>query len=355
MDAQLTDTLVGIGKPPTLLRMPDGATLLILAYGGRALGLYTADSAENFLWTHPALSSATTAADFYAGAQWHNSGGERTWLAPEVDFFFPEFPRTDKYFQPRQLDPGQWQLTVDGDRVQLVNRLACRLSRTGAEVSLVITKTFTPARNPLRDDGAFPYPDAVRFAGYTTLTRLEIVSDGAASAGPVGLWNLLQLPHGGVLYVPTYYSSAPRVLFGEVSPDDVDVREREVRFAMRAAGEHKVAWRATAVTGRVGYRYAAAAGQWALVVRNLFVDPSGWYVDVPWGDTNDLGYVVQACNIHSALGRFSELEYHAPAIGAGTGRTAGDDVSQTWAFRGPREDIGRIMGRLLTPAAGDAA
>ena len=51
-------------------------------------------------------------------------------------------------------------------------------------------------------------------------------------------------------------------------------------------------------------------------------------------DVADLGYAVQACNIHSALGEFSELEYHVPAIGPGTGRMRSEDVSQTWAFRG---------------------
>ena len=91
---------------------------------------------------------------------------------------------------------------------------------------------------------------------------------------------------------------------------------------MRAAGEHKIAIRALATTGRIGYRYPAADGRWALIVRNVFVNPSGDYVDVPWSDAQDLGYAVQACNVHSALGSFSELEYHVPAIGPGTGRTA---------------------------------
>ncbi len=353
MDTQLTDTLAAIGKPSAVLRMPDGSALLALAHGGRALGLYAAGSPENFLWTHPALGSAAAAAEFYAGEQWHNSGGERTWLAPEVDFFFPEFPRTDRYWQPRQLDPGDWQLSAADTHIHLVNRLACRLSRTGEEVSLVLTKAFAPARNPLSDDGAFAYPGGVQFAGYTARTTLEISSAGAAEAGPVGLWNLLQLPHGGVLYVPTYAPGAPRVLFGDVPAGDVAVRSRDVRYAMQAAGEQKLAWRATVVAGRVGYLYAAARGACGLVVRNLFVDPSGRYVDVPWNDTQDLGYAVQACNIHSHLGQFSELEYHVPAVGAGTGRTACEDVSQTWAFRGPREELVRIMGRLLTPDVGE--
>jgi hypothetical protein len=117
---------------------------------------------------------------------------------------------------------------------------------------------------------------------------------------------------------------------------------------MRASGEQKIGIRAVAVAGRIGYRYPAGEGRWAMIVRNVSVDPSGLYVDVPWDDPDDLGYAVQACHVDSALGRFSELEHHAPAIGHGTGRTRSEDVAQTWAFRGSQADIDRIAVHLLS-------
>ena len=48
-----------------------------------------------------------------------------------------------------------------------------------------------------------------------------------------------------------------------------------------------------------------------------------------------------------ALGGFGELEYHAPAVGAGTGQTTHTDLSQVWAFSGPAEAVGRIARLLL--------
>jgi putative component of membrane protein insertase Oxa1/YidC/SpoIIIJ protein YidD len=158
------------------------------------------------------------------------------------------------------------------------------------------------------------------------------------------------MPHGGELFVPTYFATTPRVLFGTVAPEDLAVEPHCVRYAMRAAGEHKLAIRALAVAGRIGYCYPAADGRWALIVRNVFINPSGQYVDAPWGDPEDLGYAVQACNVHSALGRFSELEYHVPAIGPGTGQTECADVAQTWAFRGSREEITQIAATLIAAA-----
>jgi hypothetical protein len=84
-----------------------------------------------------------------------------------------------------------------------------------------------------------------------------------------------------------------------------------------------------------------------LVVRNIFVNPSGEYIDVPWEKPTDIGYAVQACNISNDLGSFSELEYHVPAIGGQAGRDRVEDVSQVWAYRGSHAQIDEVSRRLL--------
>lgn len=349
MNQPLIDTLGEVGKSTHEYHCPDGTQLLLLPHGGRILGLFAGPGSENFFWTHPALGAPSTAAGFYASDQWHNSGGDRTWLAPEVDFFFPKFPQTKVYWQPRQLDPGDWKIDVLSDTVRMTNRLTCRLSRSHTDVEVEITKSVLPAPNPLRNDGGWKGMADVQYAGYTLRTSLELLGDSSGQKGPVGLWNLTQMPHDGDLLVPTCGPSDPKIVFGDVPAQDIMVGERLIRYAMRAGGAQKISIRALAATGRIGYRYPAENGRWALVVRNVFVNPSGEYVDVPFADVEDKGYAVQACNVHNELGRFSELEYHSPAIGAGTGLSRGEDLSQTWAFRGSREAIDRIVARLLTP------
>ncbi len=86
----------------------------------------------------------------------------------------------------------------------------------------------------------------------------------------------------------------------------------------------------------------------SLIIRNFAVNPSGEYVDVPWRDTGYLGFSTQACNIKSALGQFSELEYHIPAIGYHTGAIRCDDTAQVWAFRGSIQQVQGITRILLT-------
>ncbi len=350
MLSQLIANLKAVGKATELHRTEDGTQVLVLPYGGRILGVYPPGSEENFLWTNSVLNNVETARAYYASEDWQNSGGDRTWLTPEVDFFFPKFPNIEiaGYWQPRALDPGNYELTKSNDGITLTNRLTLDAFRSRKQVKLEITKSIAGAPNPLRHDAA-ARSGAVEYAGHTLLTSLTILDANASYAPLVGLWSLTQMPHRGELFIPTYSKSEPRIYFGltDTPTDELEVSDRLVRFKMRAAGEHKVGIRSLVTTGRIGYIYPAG-NRHALIVRNFFVNPSGEYADVPWTEPEDRGYSTQACSVNSRWGMFSEMEYHVPAIGAATGLRHIEDRSQLWAFRGSREDIITIARTLLS-------
>jgi hypothetical protein len=346
MRERLLDVLRAVGKPAELLNAADGALLVVLPYGGRILGLYAAENDENFLWTHPALEAVGAAQAFFSSDTWHNSGGDRTWLAPEADFFLPKYPKTRVYVQPRQLDPGSYECRRRLGAIDLENRLTLRSSRTKQDVTLRIIRSVEPAANPLRNEPHLAALEDLEFAGYTLHTSLEILA-GSADNG-VGLWSLLQLPHGGEMLIPAWSRVEPKVYFGQIPPEALRIEDRLIRYAVCAQGEQKIGVRALAATGRVGYLRCEGPA-WTLVVRNFTVNPSGTYVDVPWDDPADLGYAVQACNVNSQWGAFGELEYHVPAIGGPSGLTRCEDTSQVWAFRGGPEPI-RVLADLLLGA-----
>ena len=343
---QLIQVLKQVGKPTRIFNSPDGTRVLVLPYGGRVLGLYSPGSEENFYWTHTALEAADSARAFYASDQWHNSGGDRTWLAPEVDLFFPLFPNLEVYYQQRSLDPGNYRVLKSGDTVVLVNRFKVRLSRLQKKVSLQIAKHFGPALNPLRYERGLDLR-GVDYAGYTQFTSLQLLGASRNVEAALGLWNLVQMPHGGDLLIPTYSRTEPLRVFGSIPDKDLVVSDRLVRYRMRQSGEHKISLRAVATCGRVGY-LRLNGSQSTLIIRNFAVNPSGEYVDAPWKDTDYLGFSTQACNVNSGLGQFSELEYHIPAIGHSTGSVRCHDEAQVWAFRGSAQKIQRISGLLLT-------
>jgi hypothetical protein len=346
----LIATLKAVGKSPEVHQTDDGTRLLILPYGGRILGVFARGNEENFLWTNSALDSVDSARAYYASDDWQNSGGDRTWLAPEVDFFFPKFPNVDiaGYWQPRSLDPGSYELSMTDHGVRLTNRLNIDAFRSRKRVHLEITKSVAAAPNPLRYDAKIRV-DAVEYAGYTLLTSLRILDPNPDGAPLVGLWSLTQMPHQGELFIPIYSNTKPRIYFGLIDTphDELAISNGLVRFKMRAAGEHKIGVRAAVTTGRIGYLYPTGKKH-ALIVRNFFVNPSGEYADVPWTEPEDRGYSTQACSVNSRWGMFSEMEYHVPAIGGNTGLHHVEDRSQFWAFRGSREDVEKIARVLLS-------
>ena len=346
----LIETLKAVGKHAELYQTGDGTRLLILPYGGRILGVFAPGSDENFLWTNSVLNSRESARAYYASDDWQNSGGDRTWLAPEVEFFFPKFPDVDiaGYWQPRSLDPGSYALTKTAQEITLTNRLKIEAFRSRKSVELEITKSVAGAPSPLRYDTRFHF-SAVEYAGHTLLTSLKILDEDASVAPLVGLWSLTQMPHRGELFIPTYSKAEPRIYFGLVDTPsgELSIGDRLLRFKMRAPGEHKIGVYAANTTGRIGYIYPAG-NRYALIVRNFFVNPSGEYADVPWTEPSDFGYSTQACSVNSRWGEFSEMEYHVPAIGGSTGLNHVEDRSQLWAYRGSREDIVQIARLLLS-------
>jgi hypothetical protein len=134
---------------------------------------------------------------------------------------------------------------------------------------------------------------------------------------------------------------------GCIPEEDLLVGDRLIRYKMRQTGEHKISIRAVGATGRVAYLYERDC-KWSLIIRNFVVNPSGQYIDVPWNDAEHLGYSTQACNVNGRWGQFSELEYHIPAIGRGTGMTHCEDSSQVWAFRGSKEQIVSVARTLVS-------
>jgi hypothetical protein len=344
MHDPLLETFKKAGQRLELLTLANGSEILVTPHGARVLGLFVPDDATNFFWTNPALEDAASAREFLGSDQWQNIGGDRTWLSPEIDFFFPKYPDLGVYHQPREFDPGRYTLALGKGSCALATEFTIALSRRPEPISVKLTKTIEGIADPLRHESWKPAD--VKFAGYGLRTTLEFTGLLAPTT-PVGLWHLIQMPHGGEMFLPTYSPVQPTVVFGEIPAGDLRIAPPGVRYRMSAAGEQKISLRAVDCTGRVGYFYERD-GIARLVLRNFFVNPSGEYVDAAWKDANDVGYAVQACNIDNArFGRFSELEYHIPAIGVPGQSTRCEDFAQTWAWRGPRASIAQIARRML--------
>ncbi len=110
----LSQALEKIGKKTQTYETPDGSRLFLLPYGARILGLYPAGNDENFYWVNKNLLDAESAKTVFDKGGWQNTGGDRTWLTPELDIFFPDYPKCQKHWEPPQLDATEYSVeTVD--------------------------------------------------------------------------------------------------------------------------------------------------------------------------------------------------------------------------------------------------
>jgi len=78
-----------------------------------------------------------------------NTGGDRTWLAPEVDVFFPNYPDTAIWSVPAELDPGSYAMVQPGPDWKFASKIGVTLSRSHQKVEARITKSWGRALNPL--------------------------------------------------------------------------------------------------------------------------------------------------------------------------------------------------------------
>jgi len=336
--ADLASHLDSAGMQALPLRFPDGSDLLVLPHGGRALGLFSAAGGENFFWTNPALGSPGGTRTLFASTAWHNTGGDRTWLGPELEFFLPDFPAVDRYEQPLELDPGSYRASAFDGSIRLVMDLTITPRRLGRPVPLQLTKSLGPTTNPLGD---FAIGNTVDFAGYEVFSTLQMMEPADTR---IGLWQLMQMPHGGELIIATHGTPAPDILFGEIPAEDLRNSTGELRYRMDAVGGQKLGLLPEACRGRAGYLFRQGDTT-NLVVRNFSVVPDGDYVDTRWDDPNGRGYCVQACCVNNELGAFSELEYHVPCVSPSNPYS--EDRSQVWAYRGAEHDIADVVRNLF--------
>lgn len=346
---QLRRTLDGAGEPHHILPLQDGAVALITRRGARVLGLFPTPDADNLYWTNDALRSADTLRKFVSGGEW-NLGGERFWIAPEVQFNVRN--RADFFgtlIVPPTVDPGDYAMVVDGSTVTFHEELKLNAYNTGTGVKqLDIRRSIQPITNPLR--GLRNYTELMRgvnYAGYeqsATLTELDntpLMSE---------VWNLVQLNAGGQLIIPCSAEIEASDYFGSVPEEARAVVNNHLRLRITGKRQYKVGYKAASMTGRMGYWNTLPNGREYIIVRQFFNNPSSIYAEEPPDKPGETGHSVHVYNDGGQFGgenSFGEMECSGQTIGGRTGRQVSTDNFLLWAYIGAPEAIRRIARILI--------
>jgi hypothetical protein len=218
------------GLPCAALNLQDGVSILISQLGGRIYGPFLRPGSGSVYWVPEAFADPAAFAQTLKGS-W-NLGGERLWVAPEIQYLCKD--RNDYWgssFIPPDMDPGKWNLRQAGPRRwKLHQDMALdAFNLASGRKHLHIETLISPAQDPLRHLTNYgSLIEGVTYAGYQqTVTISEKTHDNIVSAA----WNLIQVHPGGEVLVPlsphaevTDYMQPIDSSLQEVHPDSVRVK-----------------------------------------------------------------------------------------------------------------------------------
>jgi hypothetical protein len=329
------------------LELGGDARLVITERGGRLFGPFLSPEEPGLLWTNSAFEDPQAFEAFLAAEEW-NLGGERIWIAPEIQYTIRD--RKDfwgSYALPREMDPGSYRLSRGDDgRRRLYQDLCLRAYNPArGEKRLHLERSIRAVPDPLRELPDYAaLVEGVTYTGYEQAVSIfESHTDAIVSES----WNLLQLNPGGVLLIPASPHVSPTDYFEPIDEAHQTIGEGHVRLRITGERRYKVGYKAAHLFGRLGYLNRLADGRAYLLVRAFFNNPSASYAEEPPHRPGCCGHSVHVYNDGGEFGGFGELECNGQAIGGGTGRSSSTDLFLLWAYVGTPGRIAAVTRHLL--------
>jgi hypothetical protein len=343
--AQLRATLDGTGERYQVMALADGFSLIVTQRGGRIFSFLP--DGDPLCWINPVLESPDAFAAAIAEGVW-NLGGERIWIAPEVQYNSSDRTRFMKTLLfPPQMDPAAYTFEADATSARLKTQMTLQAYNLGSGSTTLTVEHHirTGLPNPLRALKTFDMlMHGVAYAGFMRTVHLA-----TATTDPLysESWCLMQLNPGGTMLISTTVADAEvSTYFGDPAPDSLTVVDGAYRLALTGRREYKVGYKAAHVTGRLGYLNTLADGRGYLIIRNYFNNPSAIYAEEPPRLPGVNGHSVHVYNGGGDFGQMGELEVTGQTIGGVSGRASSTDDFVLWVFSGAREQL-QAIGRLL--------
>jgi hypothetical protein len=343
--AQYTAVLDARHEAYELLPLNDnGAIALITQKTARVLGLFEHANAPNLFWTNPVTIDVGAYEAFVQSGQW-NLGGNRLWIAPEIQFNVrnrADFWGTIQF--PPQMDPGNYALICENKQVTLWQQ--CQLEAhnlASGQIDLSIQRTLRPVPNPLRTLKNAP---RLTYFGYEHVVKLNI--DATTSPDiQAEAWDLVQLNPGGQLLILSTSQVEASDYFGTVPPQAHIAHGNHVRLSITGTQEFKVGYKSACMLGRMAYWNTLSDGREYLLIRQFFNNPSAVYSEEPPAMVGNHGHSVHIYNGGGDFGAMGEMEVNGQTIGGASGLTSNTDHFVLWGFIGNHADIQQVSDSLL--------
>lgn len=332
--------------PYGVLPLQNDILAVITQRGGRIYPFLDEDSSCLF-WVNGAFAQPQAFKDFLDSGHW-NLGGDRIWIAPEVQYSISD--RNDfngSFHLQEQMDPGHYQLEPTHNGAWRLHQdciMDAHILASGQK-ELHIDRLVRKVDDPLRflDD----YPtliEGVKYGGYEQLVTMEEKSqDDIVSE----VWSLIQLNPGGTLYIPTLPCVEYTDYLAPVDEAFFKMYPNHVSLKITGDRNYKHGYKSSGVLGRLGYLSVLEDGISCLVIRNFFNNPSAHYSEEAAHIPGRRGHSIHVYNDDGGLGGFGELECNGQTIGGASGRSSAFEQLVLWIYSGDSDKVKNIAFRLL--------
>jgi len=345
---EVRQALAAADEPHHIINLAGKVRLIATRRGARLLGPFIGADSHALFWLNPALADADALRAFIAAGEW-NLGGERIWVAPEIQYNIidrDDFWGTHNI--PYALDPGSYNMVVANGTVQLRQQMSLNGYNTASGViALDLWRTVIPVENPLHALAeAEKLMKGVGYAGYAQQAALTVLGGDPMYAET---WNLVQLNAGGMLIIPAADGAEVSRYFGEPPPDALAMTDGAFRINLTGQQQYKTGYKAASLTGCMGY-LNEQKGTHYLLIRQFNNDPSTVYAEEPPDAPGVRGHSVHVYNDGGQFGANSEMEANGRTIGGKTGRLTVTDTFNMWVYISDSPSPLRRIGQRLLGA-----
>jgi hypothetical protein len=344
--AQIRQSLEAAGQPYHVINLGDAVRLIATQRGARLLGPFLSDDSASLFWTNDVLTDPAAFTAFIEAGEW-NVGGERVWIAPEIQFNIRD--RDDFWGThgiPHALDPGDYTLLPVDGQIHFRQQMALDGYNTATGTTyLDVSRTVTEVANPLKDTVHLSaWMKGVRFAGYAQTVTVTVLGGDPMYAES---WNLVQLNAGGTLTIPASHNAEVSHYFGQPRDDAMAVSDGAFRVELTGDQQYKTGYKAAYLTGRMAYLNQDSDGTHYLLVRQFDNDPSTVYCEEPPNQPGMRGHSVHVYNDGGQFGGNGEMEANGRTVGGDSGHTNMTDTFNLWLY--VSEDVDRLkqIGNVL--------
>ncbi len=339
---------LGTHTETVILGSSDGPQIIITPeFSARVLGASIGGAHdENMMWVDSTIMDGTF---WQKKPYFWNSGGLRSWIAPEDLFFVDADKNPESWLVPETLDPALFKKTAQGDNEVTFEAEVELPANIGKVYRFTLSRRLALLTDP--PSGAGQIPADVSYMGIAKTHSLTNLSDDVIGVDLpyVCLWSLLQINPSGTILVPLKDGSDPKTAYREYfNPlgDRLVVRNNIISVKIDGRYRSKIGVRPEAAGKGIAFLRDDGNNRGGLFVKLFPVDPNGVYVDKPWGTQSDYGDAIELYNDDGNMGGFAEIECHGPAKKLAKGDVQSHTL-ELHIFRGSLPELKAICSALF--------